>query len=242
MAKTGKTRVIDRTMAAMPVDTNPALASLPSTRRAILVTLKKWGEGRAEDLAAELGVTTSAMRQHLSGLTGDGLVGYEERKGGPGRPKHVYHLTAGSEVLFPKYHADLTNELLSYVGDDDPELLERIFHRRRDRRAANARARLAGRPLGQQVGELTRILDEDGYLAECVEMDDGTWRIVEHNCAILGVAARYGQACQSELEFIRTVLPGARVDRVSHIVAGQRQCAYAVTPKPARRRAPRGGA
>ena len=192
MVKTGKTRVIDRTMAAMPVDTNPALASLPSTRRAILVTLKKWGEGRAEDLAAELGVTTSAMRQHLSGLTGDGLVGYEERKGGPGRPKHVYHLTPEADSLFPRTYS-----------------------------------------------ELTRILDEDGYLAECVEMDDGTWRIVEHNCAILGVAARYGQACQSELEFIRTVLPGARVDRVSHIVAGQRQCAYAVTPKPARRRAPR---
>jgi DeoR family suf operon transcriptional repressor len=138
--------------------------------------------------------------------------------------------------LFPKYHAELTNELLSYVGDDDPELLERIFERRRDRRIAGARARLDGLSFDQQVSELARILDEDGYLAEAVAVDDGTFRIVEHNCAILGVAAKYGQACSSELQFLRTVLPGSEVERVSHMMAGQRHCAYAITPRPKSRR------
>jgi DeoR family suf operon transcriptional repressor len=165
----------------------------------------------------------------------DGLVAYEERKGSPGRPKHMYHLQPAAEGLFPKYHAELTNELLSYVGDDDPELLERIFERRRDRRIAGARARLDGLSFGQQVSELARILDEDGYLAEAVAVDDGTFRIVEHNCAILGVAARYGQACSSELQFLRTVLSGADVERVSHMMAGQRHCAYAITPRRGRR-------
>ena len=35
------------------------------------------------------------------------------------------------------------------------------------------------------------------------------YRIVEHNCAIWAVAQRYGQACTSEIDFIRTVLPEA---------------------------------
>ena len=213
----------------MATETTPSLATMPTTRRAILLTLKKRGDARAEELSSALAVTVSAMRQHLSGLMRDGLVGYEERKGGPGRPKHVYHLLPAAEGLFPKYHAELTNELLSYVGDDDPDLLERIFERRRDRRIENAETRLAGLPFDDQVVELAAILDEDGYLAEAVKLDDGSFRIIEHNCAILGVAAKYGQACTSELDFLRAALPDATIERVSHMMAGQRHCAYAIT-------------
>jgi len=84
--------------------------------------------------------------------------------------------------------------------------------------------------LTEQVQELTRILDEDGYLAECVENGDGTFRIVEHNCAILAVASRYGVACGTELEFIRAVLPDAHVERVAHLLSGGHVCAYEVSP------------
>ncbi len=78
------------------------------------------------------------------------------------------------------------------------------------------------------MAELTRILDEDGYLASWEQVEPGVYRIVEHNCAIWAVAERYGQACTSELEFIRTVLEGADVERVQHMVAGARRCAYEV--------------
>ena len=54
------------------------------------------------------------------------------------------------------------------------------------------------------------------------------FRIVEHNCAIWAVAQRYGQACTSEIDFIRTVLPDADVERVQHMVAGAPHCAYEV--------------
>jgi DeoR family suf operon transcriptional repressor len=209
-----------------------------TTRDAILLTLKKRGEARAEELAADVGVTVSAMRQHLVGLAGAGLVAHRQVRSGPGRPKHFYALTASAEVRFPKTYDELTNELLDYVEDEDPALLERVFERRRDRRIANATTRLAPHTdLRAKVEELARILDEDGYLAEVVETDDSL-RIVEHNCAILGVAARYGQACVSEIEFIRTVLPEADVQRVAHMMAGARQCAYEITPLDTAVRAP----
>ena len=85
------------------------------------------------------------------------------------------------------------------------------------------------RSLKAKVAELTRILDEDGYLASCEPMKGGH-RIIEHNCAILAVATKYGQACTSEIDFIRTVLPGTRVERVSHILDGAHHCAYEVRP------------
>ncbi|MDQ1402431.1 MAG: hypothetical protein QOG03_747 [Actinomycetota bacterium] len=210
------------------------LESLPATRRAILQTLKKVGQARADELAVTLGITGSAMRQHLTALTNDGLVAHDEVRGGRGRPKHLFHLAPAAEGLFPKTYSELTNELLDYVADADPELLEQVFERRRDRRIEGAQARLAGRDLAGQVAELNAILDEDGYLAEWIAMDDGSYRIVEHNCAILGVASRYGQACTAEIEFIRTVLPGAEVNRVEHMMAGARRCAYEITPTAAR--------
>ena len=208
------------------------LASLPSARRAILERLKKRGDARAEELGRDLGVTASAIRQHLTGMVAAGLVGHEELKGSPGRPKHVYHLTEAAEALFPKTYSDLTNELLAFAEDEDPALVDRLFTKRRDRRIQQAAERLGrhGDDFEQQVAELARILDEDGYLAEWEALDDGTYRVTEHNCAVLGVAQRYGQVCSSEIEFIRTVLPGAEVERTSHMMYGARRCAYVISP------------
>jgi DeoR family transcriptional regulator, suf operon transcriptional repressor len=214
----------------------PGLASLPAARRAILTAVKSRGDARAEDLAKDLGVSVSAMRQHLSSLASDGLIQHQQVRDGRGRPRHLYHLTERADSLFPRTYAEITNELLSYVDEADHELLEKVFRKRRDRRIRQANARLAGKPFDERVAELARILDEDGYLATVETGEDGSFRIVEHNCAILGVARRYNQACTSEIEFIRSVLPDAEVTRVSHIVAGARHCGYLVVPRA--RRAP----
>lgn len=216
-------------MAAMPE--TGTLASLPATRRAIIVNLKQRGEARAEDLAQDLAITASAVRQHLGGLVANGFVDHREVKGTPGRPKHLYFLTPAAESLFPKSYGDLANEVLAIVGEEDPALLERVFARRRDRRIESARLRLGGlSDLEGRVAEVARILDEDGYLASWEAVGDGTFRITEHNCAVLGVAERYGHACSTEIEFLRTILPDAVVQRTAHMMAGARRCAYEIAP------------
>jgi DeoR family suf operon transcriptional repressor len=141
----------------------------------------------------------------------------------------VYSVTPAADGLFPKAYGELTNELLGYVADTDRTMLDALFAKRREHRIESAHLRLAGkRTLGGKVAELTRILDEDGYLASHEKVGTGVYRIVEHNCAIWAVAERYGQACTSELEFIRAVLPGATVERVQHMIAGAKRCAYEV--------------
>jgi DeoR family suf operon transcriptional repressor len=196
--------------------------------------LKHAGEATAEELAEPLGVTVSAVRQQLDALAADGLVAWRPQARGRGRPTHVYRLTRAAEPLFPKAYGGLTTELLGYVAESNPALVDDIFDRRRQRRLEGAQARLA--PLegdfAARVAELARILDEDGYLASFEARPDGSFRIVEHNCAVLDVAERYGQACSSEIAFLRQALPEARVERVSHMIAGAHSCAYEVTPLP----------
>ncbi|MEX2081055.1 MAG: transcriptional regulator, partial [Dehalococcoidia bacterium] len=153
--------------------------------------------------------------------------------GGPGRPKYAFHLTQAGEACFPRMYSDLTNELLEYVESEDPELVGRIFERRSRRRLEMARERLRGKAFADRLAELTRQLDEDGYLADVQKRPDGSYVITEHNCAVLGVAQRYGHACASEIDFLRAALPDAEIERTSHIVSGAFACTYAIRPRPA---------
>jgi DeoR family suf operon transcriptional repressor len=210
---------------------NKALSSLPESRRRILDYVKRHGEAEAEAIAADICVTLSGARQHLNALERDGLLEHRSARGGPGRPKHVFALTAAGDALFPRAYAELTNELLEYVGDEDPALLERIFDRRAQRRLQRTRERTVGQPFPEKVRIVAEVLDEDGYLADFTRRDDGAFVITEHNCAVLGVALRYHHACSSELTFLQAALPEAEVTRIAHRINGGHVCAYLVTPR-----------
>ena len=215
----------------MPTEIHPALVDMPETRRQILLFLKKGGTARSEAIADAVGVTVSGTRQHLTALERDGLIAHTDVRDGRGRPKYVYYLTPTADNLFPRNYVDLTNELLEYVEDEDPDLLARIFDKRGERRLARARQRTAGLPFVEQVRVVTHLLDEDGYLASCEEREDGSFRITEHNCAVLEVARHYPHACRTEIAFLRAALPDADITRVAHMMSGTHVCAYEVTPK-----------
>jgi len=213
---------------------------IPVARREILKLLKRRGPLPVEDLADALEITVSGARQHLAGLEKDGVVTYQRVRQGPGRPRHLYELTEEGDSLFPRRYAELTNELLGYVQDHDPTLLDQLFVRRAQRRVRNAQRHLEGLSLPEKVRELTRILDEEGYYAQLEDLGDGSYRIIERNCLMKDVAVRYAQACASELSFMRKVLPEAEVTRSSHVLNNQPCCAYDIRPKGAEQRAGRG--
>jgi DeoR family suf operon transcriptional repressor len=205
-----------------------ALSALPETRQAMLRILKRDGSAGADRLAAEIGITLSGARQHLTALEQDGLVAHRLERAGPGRPRHWYELSSTGDALFPRHYGALTTELLSYVQDEDPEMLQRIFQRRGQRRLDGALRRMEGHDFPERVRILATILDEDGYLADFRAEDDGSYVITEHNCAVLSVALRYGHACSSELDFLQRALPGATVERIAHRINGAHVCAYRI--------------
>ncbi|HYZ02944.1 MAG TPA: helix-turn-helix domain-containing protein [Candidatus Binatia bacterium] len=208
--------------------TTVALDALSSGRRAVVEWIKREGEASTEEIAAALGVTVGAVRQHLAALEADGLVAHREERSGPGRPRRRHCLTPAGEGLWPKRYGQLANQVLGLVEQSDPELVDLVFEGRARDRVRRARHRLEDKGFDDRVRELAAILDEDGYLADCEKVEEGFWRIVEHNCAILDVAARYGAACRSEIRFLREAMPDAEIERVRHIVSGGHVCAYEV--------------
>ncbi len=217
-----------------------AMTDLSSAQRHVVVALKRQGEASADELAEALRITPSAVRQHLAALKSAGLVASRQKRGRPGRPADLYHSTDLGEALFNRPSGgDLSVELLDHIEEEDPQLVPRIFERRRRRRVEQARDQMAGKSLDQQVAILAKILDDEGYLADFDKLADGSYRMTLHSCAIWSVASRYGQACATELEFLRDVLHETEIERVSHKMAGAYVCGYEIRPRAAKPRAPR---
>lgn len=206
-----------------------------SLRRAILVRLRQGGPASPDRLAADLGASRTGVLQQLRALEGAALVRHAAERHGVGRPRHLYDVTPEAQDLFPSNYDGLAASLLEAVetvGGD--ELLGRVFDARREAIADRTRTRMAERigpqgSLPDRVRELAVLQDELGYLAESVVVEDGTVRLVQHNCAIHRVAQDVPAACQAELDLFRELV-GGDVQRETHIPSGDRCCTYRFAP------------
>ncbi len=203
---------------------------MQSTRREILTTLKKRGGMTTDELSDVLGITAMGVRRHLMTLERDGLVEYESVQRGVGRPSYVYSLTDLADELFPKNYYQFANELLDLVKSlDGEDKIEELFAKRMERLEASLAPRLVNKDLKDQVAELARIQEENGYITEWEQVDDDTFVFVEHNCAIAQVAHHCGFACDYELKLYDNLLDAEEIVRESHMASGDISCTYRIS-------------
>lgn len=202
---------------------------IQSTRRDILTTLKTDGGMTADELSDVLGITAMGVRRHLMTLERDGLVKYTPVQRGVGRPSYVYSLTELADDLFPKNYHQFANQLLDIIADMDGEgKVEQLFANRMERLRKAYAPQLVNKDLPQQLEELTRIQNANGYLAEWEQVDDETFVFVEHNCAIAQVAHACQFACDYELQLYDTLLNADEITRENHMASGQTSCRYRI--------------
>jgi predicted ArsR family transcriptional regulator len=203
---------------------------LPPTRRRILITMKEHGGMTADELAEEVGITPVAVRRHLTNLERDRLVEREQVKRPLGRPNFVYRLTDAAHFLFPNNYDQLANYVLraieQYFGE---EAVERIFEQREQELARLYQARVNGDSLPARLEQLTRLRDEDGYLAAWEKTQDGMYMLHQYHCPIQRVAEVCGAACAQELALFADLLQ-ADVNRQRHQVKGDPACSYQIRP------------
>ena len=205
---------------------------MQSTRREILTMLKKRGGMTADQLSEVLGITAMGVRRHLMTLERDGLVQYKPVQRGVGRPSYVYSLTGLADDLFPKHYDRLVNELLNILRTlDGEEKIEDLFAKRMERLEATYAPHLANMDLADQIAELVRIQNENGYLAEWEQVDDDTFVFVEHNCAIARVAHACHFTCDYELNLLNNLLDAGEIVRESHMASGDVSCRYRIVRK-----------
>jgi predicted ArsR family transcriptional regulator len=203
---------------------------LSSAGDKILFHLKTHGAAGAEALAEALGVTPQAVRQQLDRLQDEALVAFEDQVVGRGRPKRHWRLSDTGHARFPDTHGQLAVELIRAIRHElgAPALDRIIAHRERDQ-LATYQARLTGCPtLADRVAALAELRTAEGYMAEWRETEDG-FLLVENHCPICAAATECLGFCAAELDLFKTALgPGVSVERIDHIAAGGRRCAYRI--------------
>ena len=189
-----------------------ALGGLSDTRRQLLLLIKAAGELTVDDLADSLGITKSAVRQHVTGLEQAGLLNHSAERGRPGRPRFKYVLSRAAEQLFPNRYDEVFLDILSLVDERDPGLADRLIQNHFQRRAESLPPEDGGRPLEEQVADLVRVLEEDGHLPVVDQTGPASWLITGGNCPLLRVSERRPALCEAELSFYRRIVPSATVD------------------------------
>ncbi|HEY9296231.1 MAG TPA: metalloregulator ArsR/SmtB family transcription factor [Phormidium sp.] len=200
----------------------------------ILYFLKMQGAQTATTIAKQLGVSPMAVRQHLQVLRAEKWVTYYEERRPQGRPVKLWHLTEHCTTQFPDSHADLMVDLLRGVetvfGSSG---LEKLLAERTQRQIQAYTARSAGIAEGtdwsERVKAIALLRAQEGYMAEVISQPDDALLLVENHCPIRSAATSCQLLCRSELELFRTLLgPKVSIQRVEHILQGDRRCAYLI--------------
>ena len=197
----------------------------------ILFQLKTRGPQTAAEIGARLEMTPAGARQHLVKLEAAGLVASDHQREGRGRPRKYWRLTPRGHERFPDRHSDLTLDLLrsmqAVFGERGMETL--IEHRERASIADYRKAVGTEGSLRQRLASLARLRSREGYMASVLK-DASGFLLVENHCPICAAAAACQGLCRSELAVFRAVLgPDVTIERVDHILAGARRCAYRIT-------------
>lgn len=210
----------------------PAFVDLLGTSRAAIVEVLQAGPHSVAELAARLELSEVAIRRHLQVLERDGLVDATTvRRNGRGRPSAEYALTERGQRLFPDRSAEFANELLTYLEQSHGRsaLLE-FFRWRQERqgeRYAEAIASAAPSDRREAVETLAELLNEDGFLAEVAEVDDGEGRtqlqLRQGHCAIREIAEQHPEVCAYEAALFQRLL-GTGLSRRETIANGSTQC------------------
>jgi len=201
------------------------------SRPAIVRLLKQQGPSDSESLAAQLGISAMAVRQHLYALRAEKLVTYQEEQRPIGRPAKMWCLTPAAESHFPDAHAGLTVNLLHAVEQTFGEQgVKRVVSQSAQQQIETYRALIPARAsLQNRLKKLISLRNEEGYMAEAQRQPDGSFLLIQNHCPICAAATACAKLCDAELEVFRAILGEDNViERTDHMLAGARRCVYRI--------------
>lgn len=129
--------------------------------KAVLDYLRRLGEATVGDLASDMGVTATAVRQRLQRLMAEGLIERHSQRKGRGRPNHRYLLTEKGERIAGSNFADMAIVLWEEIkAVEDPQVRRGLVKRIADRFAGLYRNHVSGDTLRDRMSSLAGLMDE----------------------------------------------------------------------------------
>jgi len=201
------------------------------TRRKILHLLKTNDGLSAAELATHLDIGAMGVRQHLYELQSQGYVIAESEGGSIGRPEKIWRLGEKSKEFFPDGHEELLAEMLSTIKKAlGREALDAVISLRAVEQQRGYERHLLGiEGVKERLEELAKLRSREGYMAEVEMIERDQFLFVEQHCPICAAARSCSSFCKSELQIFESLIPnGFAIERVEHLMEGDRRCCYRV--------------
>lgn len=195
----------------------------------IIEYIKRNGTATIKELEEVLGVTTTAVRQHLHVLQAEGYLARTRVHAGVGRPHHAYSITAKTHELFACHCDDLALTLLEEVYALEGEaraaqLLDRVGDRLAQRYARSVKSDV----LQERVEQMAQALYQRGVLTDVSVRDEETIVLHTYNCPYHELAQEHRDICEMDAELMRKVL-GSDVNLSACLMDGHRGCTFVVS-------------
>lgn len=208
----------------------PLSSGVGDRQRALLTLLLEFKDGLAADeLSERLGISRSAVHQHVALLEKDGYVEKRVRPSRGGRPGHAWRLTDKGLHVFPKQYAFFSELMLRGLKKSlGSEGLVRILEELGAEIAREHAPRLDGRPLDEQIRIVADVMQSLGYAAGTAFDGEGSPpAIVARNCVYHDLAREHSEVCRLDLALLRSLL-GADIEHAECMVRGGLACRFRV--------------
>lgn len=174
----------------------PAITPLPGTKHDIMKLLVK-RELSAQGLAEVLGVSPTAVRQHLDTLEALGLVVRRKVVTQPSRPTYLYRLTPEGLRVFPKRYELLLGELIQVLIErHGPQAVTDLVDAAAQRLAQRVRERFQRADARARWDLLAEWLERElAWQADVAEEPGGGRRLTIHHCPFQDVSRAHPAVC-----------------------------------------------
>lgn len=194
----------------------------------ILEYMQRNGAATIKELEQMLGVTTTAVRQHLSTLQAEGYIERKAVHTGVGRPHHTYTITERVHELFACHCDDLALTLLEEVfalegKERTTLLLARVSNRLASRYSTSVRSGI----LQERVEELATALHRRGVLTDVKTNEDDIIVLHTYTCPYHELAQEHREICEMDKAMLRQVL-GSDVSLTNCMMDGHHSCSFEV--------------
>lgn len=204
---------------------------LRETRRHIVEILRTRGEQTVEELARTIGLSRTAVMNHLRILQGEGFVTRRGLRHGGRRPSVIYALTPAAEELFPRSYDEFASLLLEEARRKGAGDLNDLMRRVGDRWIARDLPRVDGLRERQRIEEAVKILSERGFMPALEAAAQGPV-LREHNCPMMRLTTAHPELCDVVHRWLEAIF-GTRLQRLQCQRDGALFSTYALQlPKP----------
>ena len=188
----------------------------------------------ADELAAHLKVTKTAVKEHLLKIEHLGFLTYEDSKGHVGRPRRRYMLSQDGMDAFPKQYSWLSNVLLEHLAESTgPEAIADVMDALAAKIAKSMEPKFkTAKNTPELLKLITGTLNELGYRSSLKQSDLRKGAIIEAtNCVYHSVAQKHPTLCRFDIKFIENATNGMNVKLESCIARGESVCRFCIKKK-----------